>query len=107
MAEAGKEGIWLTNLLRSIDLIDRNSPVKLILHGDSTSVIALSENATFHERTKHIQVRYHWLREQVRQGLIKLHHEPGHSLVADGMTKPLVKAKFDTFVSQLGFTTSL
>jgi hypothetical protein len=59
-----------------------------LLH-DSTSAISVAKNTVLHSKTKHIEVRYHLLRENVEKGKIALIHVPTHDQLADIFTKPL------------------
>jgi hypothetical protein len=60
---------------------------------DNQGCIALSENPVFHKRTKHIDVRYHFIRERVANGEIKLTYIPTEHQLADLMTKALAKPR--------------
>jgi len=64
---------------------------------DNQSGIRLLENPVFHDRTKHIDIRYHYIRDMVQRGAIRLHHIGTDEQVADILTKPLGKVKFLTF----------
>jgi hypothetical protein len=55
----------------------------------STSAISVAKNPVLHSKTKHIEVRYHFLRENVEKGKIALIHVPTHDQLADIFTKPL------------------
>ncbi|MCO5588028.1 hypothetical protein L7F22_041982 [Adiantum nelumboides] len=66
--EASKEAIWLARLCSEFGLPDK-APM---LGCDSQSAICLAKNAMFHARTKHIDVRYHFIREVLEDGLITL-----------------------------------
>ncbi|MCO5568331.1 hypothetical protein L7F22_022030 [Adiantum nelumboides] len=66
--EASKEAIWLARLCSKFGLPDK-APM---LGCDSQSAICLAKNAMFHARTKHIDVRYHFIREVLEDGLITL-----------------------------------
>jgi hypothetical protein len=56
---------------------------------DSSSAIFLSQNAVFHERAKHIKVRYHFLRDHVEKGDIVMKYIDTERQLADIFTKPL------------------
>jgi len=57
--------------------------------GDSEGPLSLAENPEFHQRTKHIGVKYHYIREERAKGLIKLWYCPTRDMKADGLTKAL------------------
>ena len=56
--EAGKEMLWMKQFLQDLGL----KQDKYVVHCDSQSALDLSKNSIYHSRTKHIEVRYHWLR---------------------------------------------
>jgi hypothetical protein len=58
------------------------------LQYDSTSAISVAKNLVLHSKTKHIEVRYHFLRDNVEKGKITLIHVPTHDQLADIITKP-------------------
>jgi len=62
----------------------------MILHMDSKSAMALAKNPTHHKRSKHIDIKYHWLREHIYEnGTVDLEHCATGDMVADVMTKAL------------------
>jgi hypothetical protein len=82
---AAKKGIWLKNLL-----VDLQHPQEtVILHEDNQACIALSKNPQDHSRTKHIQVCFHYLRDQVRNQEFSLRYIPTKYQLADLTTKGL------------------
>ena len=83
--EANKELIWMRNFLSELGMTQR----ELLLHCDSQSAIHLAKNVVYHSWTKHIQRRYHWLREKVDEGeftLVNIHTDENGS---DMLTKNL------------------
>jgi hypothetical protein len=74
----------------------------LTLLMDNQSAIAIAKNPAFHERTKHIEVRYHFLKMMVEDGKIKLEYVPTTEQTADAMTKGLAREKHELFVGQMG-----
>jgi hypothetical protein len=69
---------------------------------DSTSAISLAKNPMLHSRTKHIEIRYHFLRDNVEKGNIDLIHVPTEKQLADILTKPLDHATFARLRGELG-----
>jgi hypothetical protein len=59
------------------------------LQCDSTSAISVAKNPVLHSKTKHLEVRYHFLRDNIEKGKIALTHVPTHDQLADILTKPL------------------
>jgi len=64
--------------------------------------MALAKNAAFHERTKHIGVRYHFIREKIEDGEIRVEYIPTADQVADVLTKALAREKHERFVRGMG-----
>ncbi|MCO5573237.1 hypothetical protein L7F22_027006 [Adiantum nelumboides] len=89
--EASKEAIWLAQLCSEFGLPDK-APM---LGCDSQSAICLAKNAMFHARTKHIDVRYHFIREVLEDGLITLVKVHTSQNRADALTKCLLKAQHE------------
>ena len=56
---------------------------------DSKSAIDLAQNPVHHKRSKHIRIKYHWIREQVGGKVVQLKHIPTEQMIADIMTKSL------------------
>ena len=64
-----------------------------IIHEPNQGCIGISENPVLHKRTKHIDIRYHFIREKVERGDVKLQYLPTEHQLADIMTKPLPKPR--------------
>ena len=75
---------------------------KIPIFCDNRRVIAITENPVQHSRTKHIDIRYHFIREHVMNGTIELHFVPSEKQLADIFTKPLDEYTFSRLVSELG-----
>lgn len=82
---ASQEGIWLILLLKNLGFPQET----VVIMEDNQACIALSKNPQDHKRTKHIQVRYHFIREQIRDGKFSLKYCPTKSQLADMFTKGL------------------
>jgi Reverse transcriptase (RNA-dependent DNA polymerase)/gag-polypeptide of LTR copia-type/GAG-pre-integrase domain len=96
---AAKEGIWLRSFIKEIMGIERDP---LTLKADNQGAIALAKDNKFHARTKHIDLRYHFIREAVDDGKIKMEYIPTIENVADIFTKPLVRSRHEELVAKLG-----
>lgn len=95
-----KEGIWLKGITQELG-IDQHS-VNILC--DSQSALHLSKNQVFHERTKHIDVRLHFIRDVVNEGKIKLCKVSTEDNAADMLTKPLNTTKFAHCLKLLSIT---
>jgi hypothetical protein len=71
---------------------------------DSQSAIYLTKDQMFHERRKHIDVKYHYVREVIADGKLKVPKISTHDNLADMMTKPVPVAKFELCSSLVGIT---
>ena len=87
-AEATKEAVWIARFLEELKI---SCDVYLPVQG----AIGLSKNPEDHKRTKHIDIRHHYIRE-------KQEDVPTAEMIADGLTKTLPLVKFKRFLSQLG-----
>ena len=90
VTEACKEALWLKGLFG--ELSDQLQISTLFF--DNQSVIFLTKEQMFHERTKHIDVRYHFVREIIAHGDIVVSKVGTQDNLADMMTKSLPIAKF-------------
>ena len=75
---------------------------KIPIFCDNTSAIAITENPVQHSRIKHIEIRYHFIREHVMNDTMELHFVPSEKQLADIFTKPLDESTFTRLVSELG-----
>jgi hypothetical protein len=71
---------------------------------DNQSVIYLTKDHMFHERINHIDVKYHYVREVIAEGRLKVHKISTHDNPADMMTKHIPVAKFELYSSLVGIT---
>ena len=72
------------------------------IHCDNQSCIKVTKNPVFHDKSKHIELRYHFFRDMVQKGAINLKYVPTEEQVADVLIKPLVRVKFEYFRDKLG-----
>lgn len=73
-----------------------------IIQCDNSSAIQLSKNPVFHGKSKHIHVRFHFLRDLVNDGVVELRYCNSQDQVADIMTKPLKLEQFEKLRGMLG-----
>jgi hypothetical protein len=100
IAKACRESAWLKGLYA--DLCGDDSCVDLFC--DSQSDIYLTKDQMFHERSKHIDVKYHYVRDVVAQGKLKVCKISTPDNPADMMTKPVPVSKFELCSSLVGIT---
>lgn len=98
MSSTSSELVWLQRLLKDFG-IPLQFPTPLYCDNESAAKIA--SNPVFHERTKHIEVDCHFVREKYEQGLISLPHVPSKDQLADFFTKSQTKSRHNHFISKL------
>ena len=101
--DAAKEGLWIRSFIAQIfeptfTLIQNPT----ILNSDNQAAIAISKDHQFHGRTKHIDVRYHFIRYIIEDGKIILVYCPTEEMIADSLTKALPSAKAKHFAAGFG-----
>eukprot|EP00253_Pinus_taeda_P014501 PITA_14501 len=92
--------LWMKEALKDVN-IGTNQPITI--YCDNTSVISLSKNPVMHSKTKHIPIKYHFLREQVVEQNIILEYINTKEQIADIFTKPLPREAFEHLCQNLGF----
>jgi hypothetical protein len=97
--EACTEAVWLRKLIS--DLFDQ-IPESTIIYCDNQSCIRLSKHLVFHERLKHIDIKYYFIRDKVQEGEVKLDYIPIDEQTTDILTKPLSRIKFAYFPEKMG-----
>ena len=85
MVTTTSESVWLTQLIRDFGLTLTSST---LLFCDDQAAIHIASNPTFHERTKHIELDCHFVREKVAAGFLKLMPIRSQHQLADLFTKP-------------------
>lgn len=98
VTEASKEMVWLQSFLEELGKKQENN----ILYCDSQSAIHLAKNPSFHARTKHIQLRYHFIRSLLEDGILKLEKISGAQNPADMLTKAVTIDKLKLCSASVG-----
>ena len=91
MANAAQESVWLGQLMAEFTNSDE---APMLLYEDNQSAIAMSRNPQFHGRAKHIDIKHHFIREQVSNGTILLEYCSTTEMLADILTKGLSREVF-------------
>ena len=99
LAKAAQESIWLQRLLGDMGecLI-----TPMTIFEDNQSTIAMTKNPQFHGRAKHIDIKFHFIREQVTAKTVELKYCRSSDMIADMMTKGLCKGQFAKLRSMSG-----
>ena len=96
---AAMQALWLRSLLSELTA---RKPGVVTLHVDNTSAIALMKNPVFHGRSKHIDTKYHFIRECVEKGEIVVEFVRSEDQRADALTKALPVVKLATMRHLMG-----
>lgn len=99
LTAAAREAIWLRQL--NNELIDTES-IPVQIYCDSKSALCLASNDMYHPKTKHIDVKFHFIREKINLDLIHVNFVGTDEQIADVLTKALVPFKHKNFISKFG-----
>jgi len=99
LSDAVKEGKWLLNLLEEFMPWKKSTVLKVL--SDNQAAIAIAQNDVDHQRTKHIDIRHHFIRENVKNGLIQLQWINTNDQLADILTKALQKNVLNRLVERI------
>ncbi|XP_022860639.1 uncharacterized protein LOC111381130 [Olea europaea var. sylvestris] len=99
MASTTCELVWFRSLLCDLG-VDLVKPVQLFC--DNQAAIYIASNPVYHERTKHIEIDCHIVREKLQEGLLRPSHIPSKMQVADILTKAIGSQQFHFLLSKMG-----
>ena len=103
MAHAAHEAIWLRNLFEELNFPQHKLT---ILFGDNQSALAIARDPQYHARSKHFDIKSHYIRNKIREQVIKDIYCPTENMIADIFTKPLHKPKHWKFTTDLGMSSA-
>ena len=98
-SQASFQALWLRKLM--VDLFGQELRPPII-HCDNQSCIRLSKNPVFHDRSKPIEIIYHFIRDYVQRGAVELQYISTNRQVVDILTKSLGKEKHIHFIYKMG-----
>jgi hypothetical protein len=96
---ASHEAVWLQKLFSW--LFDLELEPTLI-YRDNQICVKLSKNLVFDDKLKHIEIKYHYIRDMVQRGAMELRYISTDEKIADILTKPLSRVKYEYFRENLG-----
>jgi hypothetical protein len=106
-SEASREATWIRNIFNELmSLIGLPSHGAVPLHIDNNSAIKLTKNPEGHQRTKHIAVKHHYIRQCVAEGTLKPIWISGKENPADVLTKALPRSVFEPLIRKIGLRDS-
>lgn len=104
LCTAAQEAVWLRRLLEELG---QEQVTPTLINEDNQGTIAMAKNPVSHARTKHIDIKYHFVRNAVHDNIIELNYCRTENMVADALTKPLARGRFEllrTRMSIIGLT---
>ena len=90
LSHGTKEAIWLRRILNDLNIKCESVPISI----DNQSAIKLANNSEYHKRSKHIDIRFHFIRDVVNKREIEIKYVMSKNQLADLLTKPLPKQQF-------------
>ena len=103
LSEAAREACWLKNLYEELGYAQH---LPITIKGDNDGSIAMARNQQFHSRSKHIAIRWHWVRDLVEQNLIKIETCRDPQQTADVLTKALPRPKHHQHIMEMGLAST-
>ncbi|CDF40674.1 unnamed protein product [Chondrus crispus] len=100
LCEACKEATWLRQVVADVHGLD--SDPTIVMGCDNAGTISYAQNESVNRRNKHVDVKYHYVRDAIKRNVISLSHCRTTSMPADILTKALGRVLFQKFVELLG-----
>jgi hypothetical protein len=104
MAMTTCEVVWLSHLLKELGL-HKIGPA--ILKCDNKAALSIAVNPVHHEKTKHVEIDCHFVRDKVNAGAISTEYVPSQNLIADILTKPLSVTQHNHLNSKLSVPSAM
>lgn len=99
MSTAAGEIVWIEGILKDLSLaVD----LPIVLHCDNKAAQHIAAHPVYHERTKHLNIDCHYVRERIDEGFIKTAYVQSSQQIADVLTKPLGELQHRTLSFKLG-----
>ena len=99
MSAAVQEAVWLRKLLKDFGALQIQP---IVIMQDNQGTICIAINPVDHSRTKHIDVRYHYIQGAICEDLVELQYCPTETMIAHLLTKTLPKGKFEMLRVKMG-----
>ena len=98
---AVQEPVWLRRFFQNLE-VDKDALDPITVHCDSMATLTYAKDSKYHGRTKHIDIRYHYIRDIVAHNEVVLKHISTSLMIADPLTKPIRRDVFQAHVRSLG-----
>jgi hypothetical protein len=103
LSDAAREAIWLRNLYAEIGF-PQEEPT--LIYGDNQSALAIADNPRYHKRTKHFDIKHHFIRDQVQNGTINIEYLSTKQMTADIFTKALSQQVHKLHMTSMGMSST-
>ena len=103
LCQVAKESVWMLDFLGGLGVSICNA---MVVNVDNQGAIALARNPVFHDRSKHIDIQYHYTRNLIREKRIQLDYVPTSEMLADLLTKPLARVQHVYLANGIGLVCS-
>lgn len=101
LTDAAKEAIYLIGFMKELNL---DALTSVVIYNDNQGTGELARNSVYHGRSKHIDIRHHFIREALTSRSLRLKYKPTEQMTADVLTKALGSEKHLFCVRGLGLT---
>jgi len=101
LCQAAKESVWMVYFLKKLG-VSLQEP--MVVNVDNQGSIILAKNPVFHDRSKHIDIQYHFTRDFVKEQRIHLEYIPTKYTLADLLTKSLLRAQHEQLSEGIGLS---
>jgi len=100
LTHAAKDILWIHKVLKEFSFL-HNLSLPTTLYCNNQGTIRLSKDTTFHGRTKHVDVHFHFIHQTISSNNIELLYIPTEKMIANHFTKSLARVKFEQFRADL------
>jgi hypothetical protein len=98
ISKASREAYWIREIMKDLRLFNKSTTPSIKIYMDNKGAINLTTSDMQTKRSKHINIRYHYTRDMVDQGIIQIKQIPTADMVADSYTKPLGSEAHSYFI---------
>jgi hypothetical protein len=103
LSQAASEALWFRSFLYELGMSNKEP---ILIYGDNQGALKIAQNPQFHNRTKHIDIVYHFIREKISKGQIKVIFVPTKEMIADILTKAINPRQFKYLLEKAGMSSA-